>query len=378
MRCRIEGASGEERRFFARHGGNSRTYAASGTWKNTVNNLTSLQITTTSSVTITKIRIIITRTLKNHSQEGWELLKTLTWTAESSEKSFIGLKGDTEEQYRLDWQGSQELNIELNDDATANYLQHSGRNQSGSFVGNTNTDNAVLTDGLSSRVLINPASGEKRVVVVESSNPSADQQSYRTVWWGNTVNEITTIDCTPTASTTGTAKLYRKVRHGSTADTQRFEIIQEVSISGDFSAGHTFSGLSGDDVKLYKIEFLAADGTGTNRTLLVQFNGDTGTNYSYQYVRSDSASETSAAVSGQTALLLLSDSNSSVDSATMYLHPLSGTQRNALFEEGNSEDRISFTIGWWSNTVNEVDAVKVFAGNTNTTTGILRLSKLIK
>jgi hypothetical protein len=149
------------------------------------------------------------------------------------------------------------------------------------------------------------------------------------------------------------------------------ETIEEVAISGDFSAGHTFSGLDGNADGVYKVEFVG----GAPQNMNVQLNGDTGTNYHYQVL----VGVTSSAVAGSTTLahFRLVDNGSSVVSPHMWIYTKSGQNRPALSEYQNGENSVSKRAHWWNNTSDNITSIKVFAEGVSVVTGTLRLSKVI-
>ena len=375
LKMQILGSSGNERYISSSYSADGAILEQSSYWKNTASQLTSITITAASSVTA-DAHVVLVRYPKSGTQGTWEEVSTLSWSAESSEKSFTSLLGDTDIQYRLVWSGDQELNIEINDDNGSNYSRQYLQNSSGSISSNNNTANtSIVTDGIESIVIINAESGIDRLCNLSGSNTSAAQQSNRGVWWRNTVDEVTSLDCTPSASATGTATLYKRVVPAETGDTILFEEIETVAVSGNFTAGHTFSSLTGDSEVLYKLEWLGHNASGAS-ILRVQINGDTSTNYPEQRLRANFSTASAAAVNNA-HFIICTPQNGDTSSGVTYIYPKSGDNRPILTKFANDEDQIDFRAGTWLNSVDEVTSIKVFSSNSNAQTGTLILSRMI-
>ena len=233
-----------------------------------------------------------------------------------------------------------------------------------------------IMEGHNGVVIINAESGVERLSIASGGSiGNIRDQAEQGIWYSNTVTNITSINMnTLGTSLTGTAKLYRKRNPDGTGDTLPFEVIETVDISGDFSAGHDFTGLLGDSVNLYKLEFLGEYGGILD--LRAQFNGDTGSNYTYQYLRGNS-STTSAATSTLTYNEFLDGQANSTNSALMYLYPKSGENRPSLNRIYSRANRLGLRGNWWNNSADEITSIKVYGSNTNTITGKLILSRLV-
>lgn len=370
----ISGSSGNERYVSSFYSGDGAVLKQSSYWKDTIEELDEITLTATNSVTC-DAHIIIYKTPKDNDQGNWELVDTLSWSAESSEKSFTGLAGDTDIQYRVVWSGDQELDIELNDDGTAKYTRQYMQNSAGTLsAANTTTDTSIVTDGTESTVIINAESGVKRLCTITSSDKAAAQQSERAIWYDDTVTEITTIDCTPVASTTGMAKLYKLKDLDATGDILPFETLETVNVSGDFSTGHTFSNLEGDSATLYKLEWLG-DASVFAEMDLRPNNDSTAGNYSVQQLRAQSGSIVvfSGAVEGRLTRGTVSDQCHVV----WYIYPKSGENRPALSISSRGENTLELSAGWWTDSIDEITSLFIATDVTNTLTGTLKLSRLI-
>lgn len=371
----ITGSSGDERYISASYAADAAILKQSSYWKNTANELDEITLTAASSVTC-DAHIILYKFPKTSTQGLWEYISTLTWSAETAEKSFTSLLGDTDKKYKLVWEGDQELNIELNNDTTT-YKRQYLQNATGTLsAANSTSETSIVSDGINSTFIIDAETGVKRLVTTSGSNTASAQQSERAHWYDDTATEITTIDCTPAASSTGAAKLYKAIVPANTADTLSFELIESVAISADFSGGHTFSSLTGDSENLYKLEFLGSAASG-NPILNTVFNSDTtAANYTMQWLRGYSGSVDAVAGSaeGRMSRPLLSNHQCRW---VLYLYPKSGYNRVALSENNFDELAVVFQSAHWLNSGSEITTIKVSSSTSAVITGTLKLSRLI-
>ena len=375
--AKITGDSSEERVIdylttISASASDTRIRKSSSYWKDTLNEITSIQLTKSASVT-SNCHILLYRVPKAANQGNWEKVDELTWSSETAEKSFTGLDGNRDKKYKVVWSGDQNFNIEINNDGTTSYQRQYLRNNGGSIQAQNTNSPAIQAQADNCEILINAETGSKRLCVVSgSSYINVVEQSERSVWYSNTVTNITTLDCTPTASATGTATLYRMKGNGETDGSLPWELIEEVDVSGDFSGGHTFSNLTGNSEKLYRVEFL---GSGGYLQMQLQFNADTGTNYTYQNLVGSSGS-----VSASTNTLgytpFCESRVSEMTRADMIIYPKSGSQRASLLEYDWDESKIFKNANWWSNTVNEITSIKINASASSTLTGKLKLWRL--
>jgi hypothetical protein len=395
FKSRITGSSGGERKVQTHSGagitGSTRTNILSGYWKNTADEITSLTLTNAVSST-TDIRVIVYATLKDSTQEGWEFIEESSGTAVnlfSSPYTFT-TNGDVDKEYRLDVEftnqsGGNNIDLELNSDNGSNYVVQRLYNSAGSIAtANSASQVQVLADygggsqDQKASFTIKAETGQKRIVTSSSSRISGTyRQAEQAYWWNNTVDNLTAIRLASYNSVTCdyTAKLYRKKPFMENPDTLNFELVEEVAVNGDFSGGHTFSGLTGDDVTLYKLTW---DGTSVPAASIneMQINGDTTNHYVGQRVRSNNTTA-SAAVVTNPYLILNTIHNNEVAQSTMYLYPKSGEERPALWRFALDEDQIDIYAGWWPNTVDEITSIKIFSSNSSDVIGTLKLYKLI-
>lgn len=353
--------------------GNTRIFKRTGYWKNTADEITSINISRSANIT-SDAHIMIYRTPKAANLDEWEYVNKLDWSAETAEKSFTGLLGDTDKKYRIEWEGSQELNIEINNDSASNYTRQYMQNSGGSISSANASNSAIVTDGINVTVNIKAETGQKRLIASSASNTTASQQSERVVWYSNTATEITSLDLTPSASATGTAKLYRRRHNINTGDTLPFKTIGKVDIAGDFSAGHTFSNLKGDNYKLIKIEFNGSAAASIVLSALI--NADAGSNYPRQFLNAaagvltaQSATQSSISLNN---LMGVNDQGSFV----LYMYPKSGSERPMLIDAKTRENIIFFQSQWWTNTVSEITSIKISASTSSVVTGTLKISVL--
>lgn len=341
-------------------------------WTNTVDEVTSITFTGSTSASY-KWHIAVYRTPKESVQGTWEYMKELNWSSESTEKSFTGLDGDLHKQYKIVFDLNQIIDVELNNDNGSNYVNQDLYNNSGSISAFNSTGAFIRAYGIS-EYIINAESGVDRLVHIRDTDSSASDQLARANWWQNTADNLTSIYIQPQASATatGTAKLYRRINPTHTADVLPFETIKTFDVSGDYSAGDTLSGLTCDDYKLIKIEWL---GSGSPK-LEVQFNSDTGTNYYQQSLRGNNSTASAAAASADHHTLKASGDAGEQSLGEIYLYPKSGEYRPSLAKTLLDEDDIRFYGNWWQNSADEITSIKVYASTTSTMSGQIKISVL--
>lgn len=370
----LTGSSGDNRKLSTLH---SDGYApeiqfVDGYWTNTVDEVTSMTFTGTASASYTW-HIMVYRTPKESVQGSWEYMKELSWSSETAEKSFSSLDGDTDIQYMIQWDGDKFIDVELNNDGTtANYQRQWLYNNGGTLTAGTATDLPFIKE--QGNLLINAESGVDRLIYQDGSHTSGTVQNKATMWWQNTADNLTSIDITPSSSATGTAKLYRRINPNITADVFPFETIKTFDVSGDYTTGDTLSGLTCDDYKMIKIEWLGANTSG-NTGVYVEFNGDTGSNYYEQNLIGDT-SAASAVANSRTRILIGNPQNADQAHGVIYFYPKSGEYRPSLGTYLYDENAIRFHADWWLNSADEITSIKTYANNTNSLTGQIRISVL--
>jgi hypothetical protein len=378
----VTGSSGDERYVSSLHGSNSNGVAkTSGYWKNTADSISSIDLSAAVS-TVTDAHIMLYRTPKASEQSNWELIKTEAFTSLdllNNPIDLTGIDGDTDIKYKMtiDSDVNNLFYIRLNNDSGSNYKNQWLYNNSGAITALNTTDTYIYGGNTFNQIeyLINAETGAERLVssVHTGAGVSGVDQNELTTWYTNTATNLTSIRFSSLAATlaTGTAKLYRKIEPSETGDTLPFEVIETVDISGDFSAGHTFSNLLGDSVNLYKLEFL---GSGIGN-LSTQINADTSSNYTRQYLRA-STSTVSAAAATSTSMIIATASSTQA-AIELYLYPRSGENRPILSQFSSNENRKEFDGFWWGNSADEITSLKVFNSSTNVVTGKLILSRLV-
>jgi hypothetical protein len=369
----ILGSSGDQRLVTDMHcsGHTPQVYKMDGRWTNTADEISSMSFIGSISASY-KWHIAVYRTPKESVQGTWEYMAELNWSSESTEKSFTGLDGDTDIQYRLTYEGDQDLLVEYNNDNGSNYVLQYLLNGNGSIAAANITQTSQRLDGKNGEVIINAESGIDRLGTYFGSDTINSQQRKAAYWWQNTADNLTSLECRLASSGTGSCKLYRRINPTVIADVLPFETIKTFDVSGNYSSGDTLSGLTCDDYKLIKIEWI---GTGATN-ILIQFNSDTGSNYTYQRVRGS----TSTADATNTTLTFspLKNGNDASENSysTFYLYPKSGEYRPSLTKMMYDEDTISFWGNWWLNSANEITSIKTYSGTTDSLSGQIKISVL--
>lgn len=356
-----------------------------GYWKNTANELTSIDIYSSVSIAC-DLELTIYEIPKSSNLDGWEYVNKTSWSAVNTVTLFSSLTGNTDTEYMIiaDFSdsGSFDFGWRLNGDSSSNYISEQLRNSAGAIGCRLDTQTeAWITAGGNPlvnkvKMIINAESGNKRLCYTELSNSGTGyEQVISRSWWGNTVDELTSVSLVELNNSTGTAKLYRKKKPSLSADLFNlpFSKIKTVSVSGDFSAGHDFTGLLGNSRKLYKLEGLFSTlGTGIS----LRLNSDSSSNYIEQTLQGATSSVT-AVTATRTFIKVVDSSVSKVAKFTMYFYPVSGNKRIVLIQYATGENTIGFRAFWWGNTVDELNSIKPFADNSSTCTGNITLSEFI-
>lgn len=373
----IKGNSTGERVIDLMYGGftsSTEVLKKSGYWKDTTNELTSLEFGCTASATH-DYDFYMYSVPSDKSQSNWEQVgDPLVWSSESSTKSFTGLDGNQDEQYRLVWSGGERLRLHLNGDSGSNYLRQHLRNNSGSIQATNTTDNEIELENDAS-CIINAVSGKKRLAIVSGSRvPTSAQQQDRASWYTDTITNITTIDCTPASSATGTATLYRKIKKDLSGSLPWELAADPVQISGDFSAGHVFDNLEGDKTTLFRLEFVGANTSG-NIELRSQVNSDTSNINVEQLLKADT-STVSAAAATRTYIVNCKLQNGDQAYSKTIIYPRIGSSRPMLTECSYDENALEKLAHFYGESVTEMTSLKVFASTSNSITGTLKIWRL--
>ena len=381
----ISGESGGERKIsgqlsLSSASGDTKVRVLDSYWKNTANEITSIQLSKGASITST-FHIMVYRVPKESIQGSWEYMKELSWSSETAEKSFTGLDGDTDIQYMLQWDGDQGMGVQCNNDGGSNYPKQYLRNTGGTInAGNFASQVTVFTASTQSTYIINAESGVDRLIYGSGSGDygSGVDQAQTCNWWQNKPDNLTSLDLTPGASATGTCKLYRKINPNTTSDPLPFETIKVFDVSGDYSAGDTLSGLTCDDYKMIKIEWLGSNSTTTGAIIGVRFNSDTGSNYDRQYLRAR-GSTASAASSTVTSNSVAFNDDGTQNYGVIYIYPKSGEYRPSLMRTLGSSGTVEelwFFAQWWKNSVDEIISITTFSSSTDSLSGQIKISVL--
>jgi hypothetical protein len=390
---KLSGSSGNERLIsgLLSYSGNTtdtRVYKTSCYWKNTANEITSIQLTKSGSVT-SNCHIILYRVPKATSQGGWEKVDEVDFTTvlgTDEPTLFSSLDGDSEKEYRVILTCSEDAGNNpawrFNGDASVNYTTEVLRHNSGTISAILLTASKMYWAGGSNpqdytiEAIINAESGKERLVtqtLSASGGAFGNQQDEVAGWWGDTSSNLTSISVTGIKNGSGTATLYRRMTPSSTG-VLPWELVGSVDVNGNFSAGHTFSGLEGDSTTLYRVEFLhESGGTGT---MLMQLNGDTGSNYNQQFLRAASSTVSAGSSTDNELKLVNSTSTGKVNIGEAIIYPKSGVSRPVLTKMAAREYSLNFYAGWWGNTADAITSLKVYASSTSTKTGTLKLYRL--
>tara|TARA_R100000808_G_scaffold17647_1_gene38940 strand:+ start:1833 stop:3944 length:2112 start_codon:yes stop_codon:yes gene_type:complete len=376
---KLTGSSGDERYFDLLWTGDGRISKTSGYWKNTADEVTSFSITASASITV-DAHIVLYRTLKDASQERWELVETKSWTSSNSDQTFT-VDGDGDIQYKVIIKSDGgNFNFRLNSDSGSNYTRQNLKNIGGSIsAANSTLSFAEIVDSgdiNDAEIIINAESGVERLCLSSVSGEGVPRdQSENAIWWSNTADNLTSITLRMDLNT-GTAKLYRRKNPKTIGDTLPFEMVERESFSStDWSAGSTYT-VAGDDVLLYKIEGLLSNASG-DIEIRMELNSDTAANYPEQYLRGDT-STASAASATRNYIVLAKLQNGDQAEFSHYLYPKSGENRPMLTECSYDENAVEKLAHWWNNSDDGITSIKIYASSSNAITGELKLSRLMR
>lgn len=382
IKLRILGEVGEETWINSLAASRERINISDGFWKNTVDELISLTFYPSypaggSAIQTGNSRIIVYAVPKNADQGNWDYIGSVTWTNQLAPFTFIGLLGNTDIQYKAIWNGDQDLYAQINGVTGPAYHQEIFHNSNGfPSASNGVYGAATIPNSTRAELIINAETrGGKRVFSASgAASASPVDQAKTGCWWGNSVDEITTITFGTDIVTTGKVKLYK--RSALSGDTLPFEIIQSFDIAGvNFINGLTYVNLTGNSVQMYKIEFWGTVSV-NDLVMLVQFNNET----SFQYIRQDflvDGSTIDANINTGANDLQLGNLEAGTEThSVMYIYPKAGGKRVVLNKEISEEVIIEHSAQWWKNSVDELTSMKIFASNGNVMTGKIEISVL--
>jgi len=347
-----------------------------GIWTNNVDELTSITFKSGVSASY-KWHIVVFEVPKVGNDDQWELIDTLSWSASATEQSFTDLEGDIDEQYLIDWDGqAANLHCEINNDASSIYTRQVIQNTGSAFQATNATTESKIRVRQSGSCIINALTGVDRTATAFDGADGSNKHSIESYWYRNTATEMTSLYCTPSASSTAKAKLYRRKNPKIPADMFRlpFEFVDSIDVdSADFTTGESFTGLEGDKVLMYRLEF---NGVNTSNTT-VQTNGDTGaSDYAYQVLRGTGTAESAGSDTAHLNIFLTGDSNGDVANSVTYIYPKSGEYRPCLSYSMIDEDQIDLFASWRLDTADEITSLLVSTTASGQITGKFTLSAI--
>lgn len=363
----IRGDSSQDRTLtYINSSGNPRITQGFGLWTNNVDELDEVTFTSELNASCTwEIYVWAVPKLNNNS--NFELVNSLSWSASSTEQSFTGLTGDTDKHYKILWDGDDTsfMGMEINNDAGANYDQPRMRNTGSAFVMNLNAGGSNWSIGKQQQAILNAETGDERTGFMIGGPLSTDKQMIRALWYQNTVNEVASLYFTPNSSTTSELKLFRSKYPSSCIPDMfdlPFEKVDEFSVNtADFTSGQSFTGLEGDKVLLYRLEWKGISDGG----LLMRPNSDSGANdYAYQHLIGSGTTETAGSSTGLNHMLAGHGNTvaGTQQNTVTYFYPQSGEYRPLLQYAMLDEKQIQLWAWWYQNSISEVTSLQVFGG----------------
>lgn len=342
----------------------NRISKISGYWKNNIDKLTSLHLGQNNVSSTTTLTIRIYQIPKQSNLDNENLIEILEWSAESSTKSFTGLKGDTDEEYEIIWESTGSAGVSTNLSGSI-YTEQDLKNSGGSLSA-SNSTSTTYVDGLYQNGTLNlkAKSGMKRLFTGSTAKTSSSQQSETACWVNNTLDEVDQINIIPSGSITAIAKLYKR-KSNKSIDPVPMETAKVVDVADDFSTGQTISNIQGNRIEgAIKLEYT---GVG-NADIEVQFNSITSN--SNQQLKS-SGSSTTAVSTSPTKIKLCGGSSdtTNTNSGVMWIYPKSGQNRPCLNEQSYNSNILEKNAIWVNDDINEIISMTFTASNTNTMDG---------
>lgn len=390
--CFIRGESGQERLVSSNYLGYDDLAAADrksdirrqfATWKNTADEISSMTFSTTDSATVDLIEIYLFRRQKDSifQASDWTLIQKEEFSGRDLNASPLvinNLQGDEDEEYFIEWKtpGTTTVQMRFNGDSGSNYRRQELYNSGGTLGAGSSLSTLMAAGGTDTTYYIKAKSGAYRPVSISRGRNTASLALYmERDWWLNTADELNSIEFSTSGSSSVTAevKVYKKSKNRSSMSHER--LIYDFDFSGDFSSGQEFKNL--DTNKMYKISIDSVDG-GTDAGFIgLRFNGDSGSNYFYQYL--DGYSSTTSAQTGTWDRLYGSANNGAIPQVTeVLLFPKTGTYRPVLASRGyyltSGTDYYITLLGvWWTNTVDDLKDILIFNSSSNSITGNIKI-----
>ena len=207
---------------------------------------------------------------------------------------------------------------------------------------------------------LSSSSADSRFGTISRSLWKRELQDIRGVYYQDDVSNITSIDITPAAISSGSATLYKEV--GNT-DLIPFTLVDTIDVDGDFTAGETIT-VNGDADVMYKITCEASSSLTSGSSILAQFNGDTtASNYPWRRLAAEDSAESSSFSAGSGSLILAPISNDQGYSET-YVYAKSGDARAAITKTGfirsSSSDGLRIYSQLWDNSIDNITSIKIY------------------
>lgn len=288
------------------------------------------------------------------------------------------VQGDDKE-YLIESHVDNDLLVRLNSDSGTNYIEQLLFNNAGTLTASTSSTDTSIQIATDTKLLIEANVGQYRPCLLSTGQTSANQQTEAGYWWANSsdaVNKLTISDGT-SQNSTGVITLYERTGFKSSINAHE-RLIEEYDISGDFSAGYTFSNLPQDENAIYKVVVNMEDNATDENLVYMRLNSDSGANYGRQFLRGQST--TASASSSTTNQLFIGVSDDTYSSLTeCYIFPKTGKYRPILYKQLNGfGGTLTFELNayWWLNTSDSIEEIQFIANDTDSITGKIQLYKI--
>lgn len=295
----------------------------------------------------------------------------------SSPLDITGLRGDLYDYELVSFFDAEGVGSSLigtfNNDATPNYRAYLMRGDGASasaFVDDSSSSVFLGGDSFSFPSLgvlqvRGSSGGERSAQILDSvSSSSGDTKiSKRGMYWKNTADELTSFQLSKTVSVTSDFHIVLFATPKDSAQ-EEWELIKTESwTSQDIeSSPIIFGSLAGDVDGTYKISYSIDNLTG-DIDPAVRVNNDTGSNYRNQRMYNDNGSMVSANTTADNIPLEGVGNQPNSYEGTILVNAVSGQDRlvNASNSKAGGRSQQCEVSGWWGNTGDDVDELRLFA-----------------
>jgi hypothetical protein len=320
--------------------------------------------------------------------KNWQQIASISVTAQDMQTNpevFNNLQGDKFD-YMIYFvvQGATAndlLEFNFNNDTGANYREYRMRGLGTTAQATVAEIRTYITAGyqgdtggvyssLGKMVITGNSSSEKKVDIFFSGDYASTHYIQKdSFYWKNTSDELNEINITALNGEAITADFYLFARpKQGVFNAEDWEIVEKYDFSAVNlnSAPKTFNNLLGDSDEQYLLDI------DSDNDLLVQFNADSGTNYTEQTLDNNAGTLEASTSAVATGITIAERSINLIDS-------INGKYRSVLSSnDKTSANQQTESINWWRNNSDELTSIKISDIVSQTSTGTITLYKSSK